>query len=513
MGNSRTPSFVTELPLVVMPPEERQLIVRLDVARQVYNACLGESLKRLELMGQSRIYQAARRLPRARKGTPQARARSRAFQEASAAVGFREYDLYSYTIQFNHSWLGEHLDSVTIRALARRAFLAVQQYSFGKRGRPRFKGRNQMDSVEGKSNHTGLRWRDGHVEWLGLKLGAMVDPDNPVVAHGLTSRVKCTRIVRRKIGSRNRFYVQLICEGVPYRKPDKPVGEGVVGLDLGPSTLAAVGEGDAFLVHFCAELQDEQRQIRRLQRKLDRQRRANNPDNYNPDRTSKKGAKTWRKSERMRKTRDEIAERKRKQAAHRKSLHGQLAHRVLAMGDAVQLEGLSYRALQRQFGRSVGMRAPGMFVDHLKRKAESAGAAVIEFPTHSTRLSQMCHGCGKIARKPLSQRWHVCACGVEAQRDLYSAFLARFVEGERLNAGRAKEAWPGAGTLLQAALSRIDQSANGRRLPSSFGLASVRRQSRSPVEAEVNAAEARDVVPARSESGEPGRGCGIVSTP
>jgi len=50
----------------------------------------------------------------------------------------------------------------------------------------------------------------------------------------------------------------------------------------------------------------------------------------------------------------------------------------------------------------------------------------------------------------LSLRWHECPCGVSAQRDLYSAHLARFVyqaEDARylLDAGQAQQAWPGAG--------------------------------------------------------------------
>ena len=140
MSKSRTLSFVAELPLVVMPPEERQLLVRLDVARQVYNACLGESLKRLQLMQQSNGYQAACRLPRTNKGTPQARERPRSFWQASVAVAFRGYDLHAYAAQFHRAWLGEPLDISTIQKLATRAFKAVQQHSFGRRGRPRFKG-------------------------------------------------------------------------------------------------------------------------------------------------------------------------------------------------------------------------------------------------------------------------------------------------------------------------------------------------------------------------------------
>ena len=208
-----------------------------------------------------------------------------------------------------------------------------------------------------------------------------------------------------------------------------------------------------------------------------------------------------------------MAEIRRKQAAYRKSLHGQLVNQVLRMGDTFQLEKLSYRAFQRQFGRSVGFRAPGMFVERLRRKAESAGGVVVEFPTHPTRLSQVCHNCGTIAKKPLSQRWHQCDCGIVAQRDLYTAFLAMCVDDERLDAGQARELWPGVDSHLQAAMSRI-QPANGGQLPSSFGV--YQSQSRSPVKSSVNAAKAQDVVPPIASpqwQGEPGRGCGIARTP
>ena len=516
MGQAKTPSFVTEMPLQVSPSQERVLLARLEAARQVYNACLGEGLKRLDLLRQSRLYQAARKMVRGKKGSQEAKARAGAFRQANAAVQFREYDLHAYAAQFNHAWTGEHLDINTIQKLATRAFKAVQQYAFGRRGRPRFKGRKQMDSIEGKSNAAGIRWREGAVEWLGLKLDAIISADDPVVAHGLRSRVKYVRIVRRKLNGRHRFYVQLVCEGWPYHKVQNPVGEGIVGLDLGPSTIAAVGADSAFLEQFCAALEPRQKEIRRLQRQIDRQRRANNPDNYNPDGTIKRGPKRWCKSARQRRVEAKLAELHRKQAAHRKSLHGQMVNRVLRMGDTIQLEKLCYRAFQRRFGRSVGMRAPGTFVAHLKRKAESAGAEVVEFPTRTTRLSQICHNCGTVEQKPLSQRWHVCDCGTVAQRDLYSAFLATCVEGERLDAGRAQQAWPGADLLLQAALSHIKQPANGRQLPSSFGLLAGQRQSRSPVIASVNAVEAQDVVPSIAPqrwAGELERDCRITSTP
>ncbi|MCD4672137.1 MAG: hypothetical protein K8R77_05675, partial [Anaerolineaceae bacterium] len=62
MAKDKNASFITELPLQTNDRQERVLLVRMDAARQVYNACLGESLKRLKLMRESKQYQAVRKM-------------------------------------------------------------------------------------------------------------------------------------------------------------------------------------------------------------------------------------------------------------------------------------------------------------------------------------------------------------------------------------------------------------------------------------------------------------------
>jgi hypothetical protein len=95
--------------------------------------------------------------------------------------------------------------------------------------------------------------------------------------------------------------------------------------------------------------------LRRLERQLDRQRRANNPDHYDQRGRVTKERKRWKVSNRQRKVQTKRREVYRKLAATRKRSHGQLAHRVLALGDRFQLEQVSYRAWQKQFGRSVAV--------------------------------------------------------------------------------------------------------------------------------------------------------------
>jgi len=487
MGRATTASFVCELPLRVTPADECELLIRLDCARMIYNACLGSSLGRLAQLRELRSYKEACRLPKGARNSEAARKRAEAFKRANEQVGFREYDLHAYAQQFGHAWVGERLDSLTIQKVATRAFQAVQQYAFGKRGKPRFKGKGWYDSVEGKTNSSGILWREDAVRWLGLELPVILPPDDQVIEHGLTSRVKFVRLVRRKLNQRTRFFAQLICEGQPYRKEKNQPGQGVVGLDIGPSTIAIVSQRSATLERFCAELEPQQQQIRKLQRKMDRQRRAGNPDHYHADGTCKPGAKEWHFSQRYVYTRAQLAELHRKQVAHRKSLHGHMLNRILAQGNVIKLERLSYRAFQKTYGKSVGFRAPGTFVNNLRRKAANAGAEVDEFPTVTTRLSQVCL-CGAIEKKPLSLRWHMCECGVgPIQRDVFSAWLARYVMNNKFDAGQAQAAWPGEDERLRVASSEIQPTmGQGQPKPNL-----ARGQSRSPAQSGVRLSEAR----------------------
>src|SRR5579862_3603405 len=406
----RTPSFVCEVPLRVHPHEERTLLARLEAGRQAYNACLGEARKRVRLVRESKAFRAARTLAR---GDPE---RTRLFRAARQQHAFSDYALQAYAQQFGHSWPGEHLDSHVLQKLATRAYGAANRLLLGKAKRVRFKGRHQLDSVEGKTNTAGMRWCVDHLEWLGLVLPVCLDPKDLVVVHGLSCPVKYVRLVRRKVGLRNRFSAQLVCEGRPYRKAQHTLGQGIVGLDLGPSTIAVVAEQEALLQPFCPEVTPNWRRLRRLERQLDRQRRANNPEHYDARGRVKQGKQRWKISKRQRRVQAQRREVYRRRSATRKRSHGQLAHRVLALGSSFHLEQISYRAWQKQFGRSVGRSAPGMFVSLLSRLAASAGGQVVELNTRKAKLSQRCH-CGAVQKKPLRQRWHVCACGVSAQRD------------------------------------------------------------------------------------------------
>src|ERR1051326_8328488 len=135
---------------------------------------------------------------------------------------------------------------------------------------------------------------------------------------------------------------------------------------------------------------------------------ANNPENFDEKGRIKKRGKQrlqWKHSKRYLVTRGRKAIRERQLAAHRKSLHGRLVHEIVAVGTTILTEKISDRAWQKQFGKSVGLRAPGMFLEMLQRTVARTGGTLVEVSTRSTNLSQFCHGCGENVKKPLRQRW------------------------------------------------------------------------------------------------------------
>jgi putative transposase len=316
-----TPSFITELPLRTTASDEATILVRLDTGRQLYNACLGEGLDRLDLIWQSKDYQEIEKLPKTIDGEPN-KERTEAFKQFNKKYAFTDYDIQHYAVGIRDSWINEHIGVHIAQKIGTRAFNAVQKKAFGKAKSVRFKGKNQFDTLEGKNNETGLIFRDNILRWSGLEIPCIVDSDNKLIAYGLQHRVKYCRLVRRKINGTNRFYVQLILEGTPYQDPEKKIGTEEIGLDVGPGTIAIVGDTKAELKQFCSELVPKQKEKRKLQRKQDRSRRANNPQNYNDNGTVKKGTKNWKNSNRYEATSLELTEIDRRMAAHRKSLHG-----------------------------------------------------------------------------------------------------------------------------------------------------------------------------------------------
>ena len=149
-----TPSFIAEFPLRMSAADERALVVRFEAARHIYNDTLCKALRRLTLMRETREWQAALVMPKGVASTAARHARATAFNTAIIRFRFTSGVLQKGAEGCQDTcWIREHLvDSHDTQTTSLRAFRAVQQYAFGRRGRPRFKGQGRLNSVEGKDD-------------------------------------------------------------------------------------------------------------------------------------------------------------------------------------------------------------------------------------------------------------------------------------------------------------------------------------------------------------------------
>ena len=482
MAKNTTSSFITEIPLKTGSRERAILRKRFWAAKQQYNTPLGEALKRLTHMRDDERYSKAAVLYKQEGKKKEA---ASLFKQLAEDHGYREYDLYGYCRQWNKKGSPLSIGARISQKIAKRAFSAVEEYRTRKRGKPRFKGIRGLSSIEDSSIDANLRLKDQNIHYLGVKLPLLYDLQDPVHHHGLASRIKYVRLIRRNFNGRTRYFAQLICEGKPLIKPHQKPHKGLVGIDIGPQTIAIVSTNKkyAHLQIFADEINLHKKKKHKLERSIAKKLRLGNPEAYEASKWVKKdkhwhrkqgksikGKRPSRRSGSLQKTLNQLADLARRQAAHRKTAHGKLVNEILQVGNHIKTEKLSYKAFQKNFGRSVGLRAPGMFVEMLRRKAENAGGKVEDINTYSTKLSQACH-CGKYEKKSLSIRWHKCPCGAEAQRDLYSAYLACFVEKDTLMADQACKAWSGMDIALHTATSELKRSIRGP-VPSSLGLGS-----------------------------------------
>ena len=247
--------------------------------------------------------------------------------------------------------------------------------------------------------------------------------------------------------------MQLVQDGVAPAKYEFLSSGQVVGLDIGPSTVAIVSDDAVGLEKFAPSVEQPWKQMRVLQRAQDRSQRAMNPGNYAEDGTIKRGPKRWAKSAHYARRQHKLADLERCLASARQRDHGELANKILGLGNLVQIEKLSYKGFQKNFGRSAKVRACGMFVSLLTRKAESAGAKVVELNTWTLKMSQYDHQTGVCTKKPLKQRWHTLGkSNTLVQRDCYSAFLAKNVVENQHKPSQLREDWAAAQPLLRRRL-------------------------------------------------------------
>ena len=93
-------------------------------------------------------------------------------------------------------------------------------------------------------------------------------------------------------------------------------------------------------------------------------------------------------------------------------------HDVIAIED-IDVSGIQDRSLGKGMRKSYRDASWGKLIGTLCTKAAEAGCTVVKVGPEYT--SQRCSRCGRLVPKDLSERRHVCVCGLDIDRDLNAA--------------------------------------------------------------------------------------------
>lgn len=516
MAKSKTSTYVLSLKLDIQPFQEDIIDKRLEIARNIQNNLINVILKRYNLMTESKKYNKLQKqlkiinskyhncnISKSKNDIQKTRKLLyKELQEIYIEFGLTNYSLYEdVKPMYNH--FKDNIGSLEAQAIADKVWKSLDKLLNSNGDKIYFKRFGEVNSIENKWNKSGLKYEDGSIKWKDICIPVIIKNNNTYAQMAIQDKVKYVRIIRKLIRGKSKYYVQLVMEGIPPKKIDKETGEikhyvndGRVGLDIGTRTIGICSDKDVKLLELAPEVDNIENKKKILMRKLDRQRRVNNHNNYNEDGTIKKGIRMdgkltklkWHKSNKYIKTQNELRENQRKQTAIRKQSHEKLANYILELGNEVYVETMNYKGLQKRskettvnektgkfnkkkrFGKSLANKAPSMLLEIISRKLGYNGLTLLKINTYKAKASQYNHFNDEYNKKELKNRWND---DVDIQRDLYAAFLIMNVNEdlETINREKCIETYCRFKELHDIEIQRLKHlKNNGIKLISSIGI-------------------------------------------
>lgn len=340
-------------------------------------------------------------------------------------ITYSEYGIRGFVSKLNQKKTGVYtykelgINSTNMEALGNNIWSAWEKFLYGSGKMMHFKRIGELNTIEYRTilsnkkkifigiliDFTSMMLKvklNGYVSskerWMTMGIGGnkpLTDYEKKAIALGVDS-IRTVTIARKNRNGNRKYYVQFTIRGSHDNK-GRTLGKGQVGIDIGPSTVAVSSLHGVSIDKLASKVDSIEHEKWLIQRKIDRSRRANNPQNFNEDGTVKRGIKlTWIQSEHYKVLLCQLRELQRHQAAVRKTQHIEMANALLPLGNVFVVENnpvkqWTARAKEtkvsektgriqkkKRFGKSVANHAPSEFITILKNKVLSLGGKFIE---------------------------------------------------------------------------------------------------------------------------------------
>ena len=450
-----TPSFVVSVKVHLPEQIEKHLEKSFNIANSAYNEALGLGLRRIKAMRNNPRYQellearrplveSIKQLKKSKGLAWQLKLYDKALSVLRLEYGLSEFSLSKHLTNRRNEPNSpyQHINSGELQVIAKEAYQTLEKVIFYK-VKPhnvRFRSKYNLDaSFRNKVNSAGTRITPSektgvaytlylHKRRTFVEISTKAFSEYQQMSLLRAEKIKYVQIVRKTIRGKRMYYLQIVCQGYPLAKTTK--GDGTVGIDPGVSTVAYASQDNVELVDLIPEnITIREKLIKSLDRRIERSRRVNNLDCYNPNGRQKAY---------------------RSLTEERLKLQGELVNRIVSEASVIRMEDLNARGLQKRskdirinpktnrpyskkrFGKAILKAAPSYFREALKTRANTLGITFEIINPQKVKPSQYNHLTESFEKKTLSTRmFDLSDEWTGVQRDLYSAFLIGHIENGR----------------------------------------------------------------------------------
>jgi putative transposase len=316
------------------------------------------------------------------------------------SIGRYNLSAYCAVLAKDFPWANK-LNSQARQAHAERAWSAIARFfenckknKPGKKGYPCFKKEHSSGSVEYKTTGWKLSECRRYITFTdGFSAGTFKLWGTRDLHFYQLKQIKRVRVVRRADGYYTQFCIDQ--ERLEKREPTFKT----IGLDVGLTHFYTDSDGQT--VENPRHLRKSEKSLKRLSRRM---------------------SKTKKGSENRAKLRNKLARKHLKVSRQRQDFAVKLARCVVQSNDLVAYEDLKVRNMvrNRHLAKSISDAAWTTFRTWVEYFGKVFGVVTVAIIPHYT--SQNCSNCGKVVKKSLSVRTHICHhCGHTQDRDWNAA--------------------------------------------------------------------------------------------
>lgn len=428
---------VVTIPLKTRVFEEDIINKRLELCRKVYNNMLHDKLKTLRKMEHDKDYIASKEIilntykcenktERNRlKKTEQYKNAQEIQKEKFKEYGFSEYAFASDVLKYIKPFNSNITATAATYTISKPMWAAFEKYLFADGRRIHYKSFNSISSVasDGKAglkivvNNKKSTRKPESPFGLSLKYGSnragktinmplIVDKNDFYMQEMICNNIKVVRLVRRKIKTHYKYYVQLTVDTAPPIKYDRctgeiknPINDGNVGIFIDTRKITLCHKNGLKQIDLIDKRQIKfEEEIGNINRFLDNSRRISNPENFNEDGTIKKGIVVdgqkrklhWNNSNNYKKALAKKADIQRRLAEQRKIRAGEITNMILSLGNNIICNNYNFKAAQmrkketeidekgkikskKKAGKAISYSAPAMLLTILNNKLVARG--------------------------------------------------------------------------------------------------------------------------------------------